>query len=144
MYSILKTSHSHLAWVALAIIIISILVAAVSKFSNKSFSASHLKIALFGLILAHIQLLIGLALYFTSPFGLSNLSCATMKDSFARLLAVEHPFTNIIAIVLITIGYSKAKKAMGTGKAASSVLIFYSIGLLLILSRIPWSVWLKG
>lgn len=143
MYSIIKTSHSHLAWVALLILIIVVVLSSMAFFSKKKWSASQFKIALIGLIAAHIQLLIGLILYFTSPFGMSNLAGETMKDSFARLLAVEHPLINIIAIILITMGYSKGKKALETEGAAKSVFIFYTIGLVLILSRIPWHVWMK-
>ena len=143
MYSILKSSHSFLAYVALLALVVCVVMAASAFFGKKTWSASQFKIALFGLIAAHIQLLLGLLLYFTSPNGMSNLSGETMKDSFGRLLAVEHPLTNIIALIIITLGYSKAKKALDTVGAAKTVFIYYGIGLLLILSRIPWKVWLQ-
>lgn len=143
MYSIIKTSHSHLAWLVLVVLLIVVVMSAIAHFSKKSWSASDYKLALGGFILSHIQLLFGLVLYFTSPFGMSNLSGDTMKDSFARLLAVEHPFINILAIVLITLGYIKGKKLLNTTGAAKTVFIYYTIGLVLILSRIPWQVWLK-
>lgn len=144
MYEIIKPFHSYLALALLAVVIIGIMIVLMSKLSKKPFAASHLKIALIALISTHIQLLLGLVLYFISPLGFSNLSGAVMKDSFGRLQAVEHPITMIIAVVLITIGYSKAKKALGTDKAYNAVLIYYSIGLILILSRLPWQVWMKG
>ncbi|MBK8670338.1 MAG: hypothetical protein IPN89_13165 [Saprospiraceae bacterium] len=86
----------------------------------------------------------GIILYFTSPLGMSNLSGETMKDSLGRLLAVEHPLVNIIGIALITIGYLKSKKqsAASGSYAARPVLIYFGLGLLLILSRIPWHLWL--
>jgi len=64
-----------------------------------------------------------------------------MKDSGLRLYFLEHPLMMIIAIVLITMGYSKAKKIADAKKANQTVMIFYILGLLLILSRIPWSTW---
>jgi hypothetical protein len=54
---------------------------------------------------------------------------------------VEHPFINIVAIVLITIGWSKHKKVMGATAKFKKIAIFYGLGLLLILSRIPWGQW---
>ncbi|MBL0025258.1 MAG: hypothetical protein IPO98_09735 [Saprospiraceae bacterium] len=66
-----------------------------------------------------------------------------MKDSSARLVALEHPLINIIAIILLTIGYIKAKKALDNGNAGKTVLLFYSISLVLLLSRIHWSLWLN-
>jgi uncharacterized membrane protein len=143
MYQILKASHSHFAWLVLFALILIVALAIMAFFSKKPWQSTQIKWALIGLILSHIQLLIGLVLYFTSPNGISNLSGETMKDSFARLLAVEHPFINILAIILISIGYSKAKKAVGTIGATKSIAFFYGIGLLLILSRIPWQVWIK-
>jgi len=143
MYQILKASHSHFAWLVLLALVLIVALAIMAFFSKKPWQSTQIKWALIGLILSHIQLLVGLALYFASPNGISNLSGETMKDSFARLLAVEHPFINILAIILITVGYSKAKKAVGTIGATKSIAVFYGIGLLLILSRIPWQVWIK-
>ena len=65
-----------------------------------------------------------------------------MKDSNLRLYAIEHPFINIVAVILITIGFSKHKKATTSTGKFKSIAILYTIGLLLILSRIPWSNWL--
>ena len=136
MYGYIQPLHSYLAWLALGLIILSVVAAMLSK---SVFKDTYRKIAKFGLITVHIQLLLGLTLYFISPMGFSNLSGETMKDSFTRLLAVEHPLMNIIAIILITIGHSQSKKLEDGSK---KILIFYTLGLVLLLSRIPWSTWL--
>ncbi len=141
MYSVLKASHSHFAWLVLLGIAVAVIVAAIAFFSKKQ-SVQLKTFALVGLILSHLQLLMGIVLYFVSPYGLNNLSGDSMKDSFARMLAVEHPLTNLIALALITIGYSKSKKQAGTLAASKTVMIYYGLGLLLILSRIPWHNWL--
>jgi hypothetical protein len=101
------------------------------------------RISLFALILSHLQLLLGLILYFMSPNGLNALLEFGMGglNSAARLLALEHPFTNIVAIVLITIGWSRHKKIMEARKKFKIIAIFYGLGLLLFLSRIPWAQW---
>jgi hypothetical protein len=88
--------------------------------------------------------LIGLVLYlFLSPFGLDAINglgmSAVMKNPEYRQIAVEHVTTNIIAIILITIGYSKNKKAINAAAKHKNALIFYGLGLVLLLSRIPWS-----
>ncbi|NNK11882.1 MAG: hypothetical protein HKP08_11095, partial [Flavobacteriaceae bacterium] len=86
---------------------------------------------------------IGLILWGISASGLSairNLGMGGM-NSAARLLAVEHPFVNILAIVLITIGWSRHKRFMEGKKKFKSIALFYGLGLILILSRIPWSQW---
>jgi hypothetical protein len=138
MYEIIKTSHSHLAWLALGAIVLAILIAVLAVVGNKPFGKLEKMTAMFGMIGAHIQLLLGLILYFVSPYGLDNFSGANMKDPLSRLLMLEHPLTNIIAIVMITIGYRKAK----AGSTSKPVMIYFTIGLLLLLSRLPWSTWL--
>jgi hypothetical protein len=55
---------------------------------------------------------------------------------------VEHPTTNILAIVFITMGWSLHKKAAGDRKKYFRIAVFYGVGLLLLLSRIPWQNWL--
>ena len=107
--------------------------------SKKEFTPKDRKIALFGLIATHIQLVVGLILYFVSPLG--KAAFGNMSDAAIRLTSLEHPLTNIIAIVLITIGWSKHKKAATSEAKFKSIAIFNGLGLLLILSRIPWNLW---
>lgn len=53
---------------------------------------------------------VGLILYFVSPLGFNSLG--NMKDAAIRLTSLEHPLINIIAIALITIGWSRHKKQL--------------------------------
>lgn len=139
MYEIIKTSHSYFAWLGLAAIVIAILVAVLAVTGKKPFGKLEKMTAMFGMIGAHIQLLMGLVLYFISPYGFSNFSGANMKDPLSRLLMLEHPLTNIIAIIIITVGYRKAKSI----SSSKPVMIYYLIGLVLLLSRLPWATWLN-
>lgn len=134
----MKHLHSTLAVVLLLALIISIVITLVNYLGNKPYNR---KIALIGFISAHLQLLIGFIIYFTSPLGFQSISAENMKISLSRLYFLEHPLLMAIAIILITIGYSKAKKTPDAKQANKKVLIFYTIGLILILSRIPWSTW---
>src|SRR5688572_22689225 len=141
---ILLNLHSYLAYIVLAVLVIAV-VNAVSGWSGKrDFTlAKDFRISLFALIFSHIQLLVGLILYFVSANGLNAIQTLGMggMNSAARLLAVEHPFVNILALVLITIGWSRHKKFMESGKKFKTITIFYGLGLLLILSRLPWGQW---
>ncbi len=141
MYTGLYHLHSGLAYLLLAVLIFSIIYNLVGYFKKKPFTESNRKVALLGLISAHLQLLIGLVLYFVSPRGLSNFSGAAMKDSVSRLYMLEHPLTMLIGIILITMGYSKAKKLKDSHERYRKVLVFFILGLILILIRIPWQSW---
>ena len=144
MYIYLKTVHSYWAFFVLFILVAVIINAFIGRYMGKEFSIKDLRISLFGLIFSHIQLLIGLILYFVSPWfdQWAAIGMGVMKDAQARLYLVEHPITNILAIVLITIGWSMHKRQSESSKKFLRIILFYSLGLLLLLSRIPWSTWL--
>ncbi len=141
MYIGFKHLHSTFAYVLLAALIFSVIYVLIAYAQKKPFTDKVRKFALIGLISAHIQFLVGLLLYVLSPLGLSNFSGAAMKDSLSRLYILEHPLMMLVAIVLITIGYSRAKRLKGDNARYRSILIFYGLGLVFILSRIPWTVW---
>ncbi len=138
MYTGIKHLHSTLAYVLLAGLIISILYALFAYLQNKGYNR---KMALLGLICAHVQFVVGLIAYFVSPLGIKGASGEAMKISTARLYFLEHPLIMLIAIVLITVGYSRAKRLPVARRQNASVWVCYLIGLVLILSRIPWHVW---
>jgi len=144
MYSVVKNLHSYWAYIVLFVLIIAVFNSLIKSFGDKEYTAKDFRISLFTLIVSHIQLLIGLILYFTSPNGFNSIKENGMGglDPFARLLAVEHPFVGILAVVFITIGYSKHKKKLTSKPKLKTIAIFYTIALLLVLSRIPWSKWM--
>lgn len=145
MYPTVQFIHSYWAYLVLIVLLIASVNAIIGYASNKEYGAMNFRIALFTLIATHIQLLIGIILYFVAPW-LSNIGDGgmgeVMKDSTLRLYIVEHPLIMIIAVILITIGYSKHKKKLTSKPKFKILAIFYTIALILMLSRIPWNTWL--
>ena len=142
MYEFILKAHSAWAYVALIILVIAVINSYIGLSAKNPFTPKDRRISMFALLSAHIQFVLGLALYFTSPNGfqqIQRLGMGGMND-MQRLLALEHPFTNLIAIVLITVGWSRHKRAADE-KKFKSIAIFYTIGLILLLSMIPWSLW---
>ena len=139
----LKTIHSYWAYLVLLILIIAVVNALLGIAKKKSFSDKDLRIGLFTLIVSHIQLLIGFAVYFSGPYFkmLTDSTSEVMKNSEIRKLAMEHPLTMLIAIALITIGWSRHKKKEESAKKFSTFLIFYGLALVLVLAMIPWNIW---
>ena len=143
MYPGLQHAHSGVAYLALLSLVIVIFWALIGSLSGREFQERDRKIAMIAFIISHIQLLLGLILYFVSPLGFSLLtSGSAMSDSATRLTALEHPLINIVAIVLISIGYIRSKKLDASRAKFRSIYMLYAIGFVLIISRIPWSAWL--
>jgi uncharacterized protein YacL len=141
MYTGFQHLHSGIAYLVLAILAVVFVYALINFLNEQSFTERVRKASLVGLIAAHVQLLIGLVLYVISPMGISNFSSESMGDAMSRLYMLEHPLTMIIGIILITVGYSKAKRGEDDAGRYKKILIYYGLGLFLILLRIPWSVW---
>jgi len=141
MYTGLKHLHSYFAYILLAALIFSIIYVVIKFVSDSTFSEKVRKVALIGFIASHLQLLIGILLYIISPVGISLFSSEAMQDSLSRLYVLEHPLLMIIAIVLISIGYIKAKKPGDDARRFKTIILYYTLALFLILLRIPWQVW---
>jgi hypothetical protein len=139
MYEIIQKLHSGFAYLAFLLLVIAAVNSFIGLFSKKDFTERDRKIALFALAAIHTQLLIGIVVYFVSPLGFSALG--QMKDAALRLTSLEHPLMNIIGIVLITIGWMKHKKLITSESKFKTFSIYYGLGLVLILSKIPWGSW---
>lgn len=140
----IKHLHSGWAYLVLLVLIATFINALLGFIANKEFKTKDLRLALFALIFAHIQLLLGFVTYYVSPFyaTLREIGMgASMKDATVRLIVVEHPLMMILAIILITIGFSKHKKKTSDKDKFKTIAIFYGLALLFVLSKIPWHQW---
>ncbi len=140
MYTGLLHFHSFMRWIALITLVLAVFKAFMNMRDGKTYMDSDKKPFLFAFISAHIQLLLGLILYFISPVvagGLSDMKAA-MADKVLRFWAVEHIAMMILAIVFITVGFSTHKKIQDSKAKFRRVFIFYLVALVLILASIPW------
>ncbi|MEZ0608896.1 cytochrome B [Fibrella sp. WM1] len=135
MYSGLVHAHSGLRWVALLLLVAAVFVSVSRWMGNQSFTDGNRKLYLFTLISVHLQLVLGLILYFISP----KVNFDGMSDRIVRFYSVEHITIMLLAIALITVGYSRSKRATNDTQKHRLVGIFYGIGLALILAGIPWA-----
>ena len=142
----IKMLHSGWAYITLIILIFAVVNAVIGLSSKKEFKDKDLRISLFTLIVAHIQLLIGFIAFFVSnqfSYVLENGMGAAMKEPTIRLFVIEHPLMMILAIVLITMGFSKHKKQTTDAGKFKTIALYYGLGLLFVLSRIPWGQWIS-
>ena len=136
LYGILVHAHSGLRWLVLIALLWAIGNAFMKWRGEKAFLPSDRKLNASALGITHLQVILGLILYFISPKVIFE--SGSMKDGMLRFFLVEHITMMLIAVVLITIGNSRAKKATEDVKKHKTTFIFFLIGLLIMLASIPW------
>lgn len=134
MYAGLVHAHSGLRWIVLVLLIAAVFTALSKWQSRGSYTEGNRKLYLFTLIAVHTQFLLGLILLFMSP----KVNFSLLSDKFYRFFSIEHTVGMLAAIVLITIGYSRSKRADGATAKHRLVGIFFVVALVLILASIPW------
>ena len=144
MYIGLKHLHSFMPYLLLTVLLFAFVKSVIAYRLKHPHTEGHRKNGLILMVLAHTQFLIGGILYFVSPISTSGLNDfgLAMKDPTLRLYTLEHPLTMILAIVLITVAYSKSKKDISSHLKHKIKCIYFGLALVLILSKIPWSAWL--
>ena len=134
MYTFFKNFHSGFRYIVFILVLIAIIQSLVGWLGKKPYTNGNRKMNLFAMISAHMQLLIGLVLYFLSP--LVQFASSTMKNTELRYWTVEHISMMIIAVVLITIGHSRSKKAVAPEAKHRAIAIFYILATLVIVVAI--------
>lgn len=137
MYIGLQHSHSLLRYFVLALLVILIIKALMGWLGNKPYGKTDNKLMLWTMIVTHLQLLIGLFLYFVSPYV--KFGSDTMSDATLRYWTVEHVSMMAIAIALITIARATSKKLTEDIAKHKRVFIFNALALVIILVAISMS-----
>lgn len=110
MYQSLTFLHSTFRWVALLLLVVSTVRFWYARRSGKSFIKADNALRHWTATTFHIQLIIGLLLYFFSPI-VELFWNGDTKSFQVTFFALLHSTGMFIAIFLITIGSSFAKRA---------------------------------
>ncbi len=129
-------AHSGLRWIVLILLIASVFKTLMKWKSSAPYTDGDRKLAFFTMLSAHIQLVLGLALYFLSDKV--QFSADAMKVPITRFFTAEHSVMMLIAIALITIGYVKSKKAADEARKYALTFWYNLVALLIMLAFIPW------
>jgi hypothetical protein len=133
MYPVLLHAHSAIRWLVVFSVLTAFILAVIHRNNSKE---KYRKISMLSVYFSHLQFIAGILLYFFSPRVI--FSSSAMHDPVSRFFLLEHPFAMLIVITLVTIGYSRMKKAADPAKASRSIIWFFGLSLLLLLTLIPW------
>ncbi len=140
MHNFLIHFHSGFRYIVLLFLIMAIVKAFSGWTNRKNYRPTNRKLNLFAMIFIHVQLALGLALYFMSDpvqAAFADMGAA-MKNPVLRFWAVEHILGMVVATALVTIGRKRAEKAKRDQLKFKRIAIFYLIALIIILVSIPW------
>src|SRR5688572_33210656 len=138
MYTGLLHTHSLLRYFILIALLVVIIKAVIGLVNKQPFGKWDNKFSLYLFIFTHMQLLVGLILYFVSPFV--KFGSTTMSDKTTRYWAVEHIVGMLVAVVLITLARTTAKRMASDEAKHKRLAIFNLVTLVVILAMI----WLSG
>ena len=138
MYSSFLFFHSIFRWLVLFSLLFAIYRAIRGLTGNRMYSSADHSIRHWTATIAHVQLILGFVVYMVSPVVKYYFSPKFSGGKEPFFFGVLHIALMLISIVVITIGSSLAKRKPSDRQKFKTQLIWFSIGLLLILMAIPW------
>lgn len=140
MYQTLLEGHSFVRWLVLLSLLYSIFIAYKGYFQKLPFTKKDNLLRHWTATIAHIQLLFGILVYVQSP--IVKYFWRNYKDAVQNLDAsffgIIHIALMLIAIIFITIGSALAKRKLSDKEKFKTMLIWFSIALIIIFIAIPW------
>jgi hypothetical protein len=127
MYEILRSAHSGWRYVVILLLLAAFITALSGFTGKKAFTEGNRKLAVFALFSSHIQLLMGLLLYFMNDWYKMDSSVPSN-----RYWKMEHIAMMAIAVILITVGNAKSKKAVDGVAKHKNIFVFFGFALLII------------
>lgn len=140
MFPSLLALHSLLRWLILLSLVYSLFLAYRGWFKNRRFTPYDNWLRIITVSFVHIQLIIGIWLYFISPivaYFLKNFS-KSLHQTQLRFFGMEHITMMLISISLVTIGSSIARRKKTDKEKFKAIAIWYSLALIFIFTSIPW------
>lgn len=140
MFSSILLLHSLVRWLVLLSLLFSVYRGWKGWREKKDFTRVDNSYRYWTVFFALSQLLLGLWLYFISPivqYFLHDIK-ATIHERDARFFGLEHIVVMTLSVLAIVIGSEKIRKKSTSPEKFRTMFIWFTIGLLLILSSIPW------
>jgi hypothetical protein len=141
MYSFLLALHSLVRWFVLAALLLALYRAYRGWLGHRPYTRLDDTIRHGSATILHIQFMLGVILYFISPivdYFLKNFNVA-LHERQIRFFGMEHSSMMFLAVVLVSVGSSLAKRRNTDAKKFKTMAIWFTIGLLVILSSVPWA-----
>lgn len=140
MYSTLLILHSLVRWLVLVFIIYAVYRSYTGYIKDRIFSNTDNVVRHWTATIAHIQLMIGMLLYIKSPvvkYFWSDVKKAVHQVD-VTFYSIIHFMLMLLAILTLTLGSALAKRKKTDKEKFRTMLIYFSLALLIIFTAIPW------
>ncbi|OON66994.1 hypothetical protein [Hymenobacter sp. CRA2] len=138
MYVLLLTLHSWFRWAVLAGLLLALGRAGRGWLGQRPFRPLDNTLRHSAATLAQVQLMLGYALYFSSPLVASFRQSARLATSDARFFGLLHVLLMTLAVVVLTIGSALAKRRATDAARFRTMTLWFAAALLIMLAAIPW------
>ena len=153
MYNLILPLHSLVRWLVLISLLAAILRSYQGWLGRKAYSKLDENLRQSTVSIIHMQFVLGIWLYAVSPITtwfIHHFSEGVRLREI-RFFGMEHITMMFIAVAVITVGASKAKRQVTARDKFRTQAIWLTIGLLVILTSRPWAFsplvhrpWLRG
>lgn len=140
MYFSLLLLHSFFRWMVVLSLLYAIYRGLSGWIGKRSFTLADNRIRHITATVAHIQLALGYVLYFNSPVitYFREHYHEAVKQFDYRFFGLLHVILMTIAVIVITIGSSSAKRLVTNQGKFRTMTLLFALGLLIIFIAIPW------
>lgn len=142
MYPFLLILHSWTRWLVLISLIYTTYHAFRSWWTDRSPRIWNTRLMDFTLLIAYLQMVLGLCLYSLSPFVAAfwQQLPQSLHLREVRFFGIEHSVSMLVAVALMRIGTYRAKRQKPDAQRFKTIFLWFGVALLLLLSSIPWGL----
>ncbi len=140
MYNILFHSHKGFFYLFFGLLIVLLLKSIYAFLFHKNYTRFDEILKTITVSIGHLQLLVGIILYFTSPitkYFFQHFSEAVHQKEFL-FFGLIHIVFMLTGIILLTIGSVKIKQQLTNRDKLKTLLIWFGISFIIIFLAIPW------
>ncbi|NLJ08288.1 MAG: cytochrome B [Sphingobacteriales bacterium] len=137
MYPGLLFFHSFIRYIVLLLLVLVIIFSFHGFIRKRSYLKADRFLLTFLTSFSHLQLTLGIILYFISPWVIFNAD--TMKNQMFRYWTVEHLLMMLLAVVFISIPGLSVKRLKNNLQQHRRTFIWTSLSLLFIITTIVLS-----
>lgn len=140
IHEVVRDLHNLMRWLILLAAALALVVNYHGWLMKRPWTATARTAGLLFSTLLHVQVLVAIVLYATSPLtqtAWADIGLA-MSNRDQRFFSIEHPTQMLLAIVIATLGSVRSRRAGSDVAKFKQAALYYSVSVLLILTAIPW------